>query len=80
MDDYLPADQTERVLRGETALKVWCERRGRDRGDVAASAGLSPEVLEALEERTLPLDEETTNKLAAALNVPPSWIAREEYE
>jgi transcriptional regulator with XRE-family HTH domain len=80
MDDYLPGDQTERILTGETALKVWREHRARDLDEVAASAGLTPEVLEAIEERRLPLDEENRNRLAAVLGVPPSWIEREEYE
>ncbi len=79
-DDYLPGEQTERILNGETALRVWRERRGLAVEDVAKSAGISSETLIGLENRTLPLDVQTVGLLAAALSVAPAWIEREEHE
>jgi transcriptional regulator with XRE-family HTH domain len=80
MDDYLPSDHSEGILMGESALKVWREYRGRTVAEVADSAGLSPEALIALEEREAPLDLQTRDNLARALDVPASWIEREEHE
>jgi hypothetical protein len=81
MDDYLPGDQTERILTGgETALRVWRERRGLALAELAAASQIPLDRLCELDAGRGWLDDASADRLAAALGLPRAWIEREVYE
>ena len=49
-DETIPFEMTERMLDGESPVKVWREYRGLAPQDLAGAAGLSPALLEDIEQ------------------------------
>ena len=77
--DVLPGDQSERILMGETALKVWREYRGRTLkkwplGPVSGlrSCGNSKRAIASPEEAVIA-------RLADGMGVPAASISPEDY-
>jgi DNA-binding XRE family transcriptional regulator len=50
--EYLPSDMVNRILDGESALRVWRQYRGLSAADLAAMVGVGPSHITHLENGT----------------------------
>lgn len=73
--DHLPVELVERLFAGESAIRVWREHRLLSTTDLALSAGLTLEELEAIEAGTAAPGSDTVTRLAEALEVPADELA-----
>jgi len=68
-EEYLPAEMLDRILAGESALRVWRKHRGMTLREVATATAVGQSFLSQIEngkKRGTPV---LWRKLAAALNV-----------
>jgi DNA-binding XRE family transcriptional regulator len=70
----LPAEVSMAIVRGESRLKALRKWRGLTQDRLAAEAGVTQGFLSDLEARRRAPSHGTLEKLATALDVPPSWI------
>lgn len=73
--DYLTLDETERLLRGESAVKVWREKRGLSQRALAAAAGVAASYLAEIETGRKPGSVDALIKLARAIGVELGELA-----
>lgn len=67
--DALPGDYVDRLLSGESALRVWRDYRGLSQIDLSKAAGVSKTYLCEVENGKKPGSVDFLRKCAAALNV-----------
>jgi len=67
--NYLTAREAERLLEGESPLKVWREKRGQSQRKLATAAGVSAGYLADIETGRKPGSTSTLARLARALQV-----------
>ncbi|MFG1329618.1 helix-turn-helix transcriptional regulator [Xanthobacter autotrophicus] len=68
-EEMLPAAMADRMLAGESPVRVWREHRGLTAHDLAALAGTSQPYLSQIENGKREGGIETMKKLASALGV-----------
>jgi DNA-binding XRE family transcriptional regulator len=73
--DYLPVDLVERMLAGESPVRIWREQRGLTGRDLAASAGVSAAYLSEIEARKKPGSVVALMALAKVLRVSVEDLA-----
>lgn len=73
-EKVLPADVTMNVLRGSSRLKALRNWRKLTQAELAATIGVSQGFLSDLESNRRKPSEQTSAKLAKALDVPGEWI------
>jgi hypothetical protein len=74
-DELIPAEFANRILDGESPVRVWREFRGLSCDELAARAGVDRSVLADLESRANLDEDETIRALAVALRVDPDDLA-----
>lgn len=67
--NYLSGEEARRLLNGESAIKVWREKRGISQRALAAAADVSPSYLAEIEAGRKPGSVDAIRKLAQALEV-----------
>jgi DNA-binding XRE family transcriptional regulator len=67
--DYLTAGEAQRLLDGESPVKVWREKRKRSQRELAAAAGVAAGYLADIETRRKPGSVLAVTRLAKALQV-----------
>lgn len=75
--DYLPLELVDRLLAGESAVRVWRLHRGLTLRDLAERAALSPSYLSAIETGQKPGSLAATVRIARALGVTVETLASE---
>jgi DNA-binding XRE family transcriptional regulator len=68
-EEYVPAELVDRILAGETPLRVWRQYRGLTLDDVAKRVGVTPATVSRLETGVMKGAPAIWRKLAAALDV-----------
>lgn len=68
-EEYVPAEVVNRIVDGESALKVWRDHRGLTQEELASKVGKKGSWLGKMEKGKLKGDVQIWRKLAAALNV-----------
>ena len=68
-EEYIPAEMVNRILDGESAMKVWREYRGLTQEELATIVGKRGSWLAKIEKGKLKGDVQIWRKLATALNV-----------
>ena len=76
-DNYLPFELAERILDGESPLRVWRERRGKSLGQLASEAGVAKSYLSEIESGKKPGSLKAMRALAKALRLTVEDIAAE---
>jgi ribosome-binding protein aMBF1 (putative translation factor) len=69
LDELVPSVVVDRLLAGESRVKVWREHRGLSARALAGKAGISPAFLSEIESGAKSGGIATMRKLAAALGV-----------
>jgi transcriptional regulator with XRE-family HTH domain len=69
--DHLPIEQVERLLAGESPVRIWREHRGVAAHDLARAALVSLETLSDIEAGKLPLMPDVAALIGTTLDVPP---------
>jgi ribosome-binding protein aMBF1 (putative translation factor) len=67
--DYLTGEEADRLLAGESPVRVWREKRGLSQRALAERAGVSPSYLAEIETRVKPGSAEALKRLAEGLDV-----------
>ncbi len=67
-EEYVPAELVDRILSGESALRVWRQYRGLTLDDVASKVGVTAASISRLETGVQKSTPAMWRKLAAALN------------
>jgi transcriptional regulator with XRE-family HTH domain len=67
--DYLSADETERLLDGQSPVKVWRAKRGLSQRALAAAAGMQPGYLAEIETGQKPGSADALRRLSGVLGV-----------
>jgi len=73
-EEYLPAAMLDRILQGESGLRVWREHRGMTATKLAADAGVSQAAISKLELGQRGGRPDVWRSLANALRVSPADI------
>lgn len=68
-EEYLPAEMVDRILAGESALRVWRQHRGKSSNELAGVVGLTVASLSRIESKKQRPKPATWHALAAALDV-----------
>ena len=68
-EEYLPAQMADRLMAGESALKVWRKHRGMTLQTLSKAAGIGVSFLSEIENGKRRGAPQLWRKLAAALNV-----------
>lgn len=68
-EDYLPAEMVDRILAGESALKLWRKFRGLTLAELSKASGSQQSMLSRVENGQLQGRPGLWRKLADALNV-----------
>lgn len=68
-EDYLPAELVDRLIAGESAVRIWREHRALTMGALAEKAGISPSYLSEIETGKKPGSTKALKALAEALEV-----------
>jgi transcriptional regulator with XRE-family HTH domain len=68
--DYLTADEAERLLEGESPIKVWRNKRRLSQRALAAAAGIQPGYLAEIETGKKPGSVDALHRLSVVLGVP----------
>jgi len=68
-EEVLPFEMVERLLSGESPVRVWRDHRGLTARELAAKAGISPAYLSEIETGKKAGSLETMGKIARTLNV-----------
>ena len=77
-EEYLPAAMVDRLLAGESPLRVWRSVRGITQRDLSAAAGISHNFLSDIEAGRRRGAPNVWRKLAGALNVTVDDIIPED--
>jgi len=75
--DALPIELVERLLAGESPVRIWREQRGLSARALAAKAGVDPAYLSQIETGRKPGSVRALKKLAAALAVDLEDVTRD---
>jgi ribosome-binding protein aMBF1 (putative translation factor) len=67
--DYLTADEAERLLNGESPVRVWRDKRGLSQRALARAAGMQPGYLAEIETGRKPGSADALHRLSMALGV-----------
>jgi predicted transcriptional regulator len=67
--EFVPAAVADRLIAGESPLRVWREYRGKSPGDLAVEVGISKPYLSQLEHGARQASHAVLRKLATALQV-----------
>lgn len=73
--EFLPVAMVDRILSGESKLRVWREHRGLSVSALAATSGLSQPFVSQIEAGQRAAKGETLIRLAAALRIDPDDLA-----
>jgi len=76
-EEYLPVEMVDRILAGESALRVWRKYRGMTLDQLSALAGIRPPFLSTIETGKSRGAPALWRKLALALNVSADDILPE---
>lgn len=68
-EEYLPVEMTDRIMAGESALRVWRRYRGKTLSDLASLTGMTHASLSRIECNAQRPKPATWRALATALNV-----------
>lgn len=68
-DELVPSEMVDRILAGESTVRVWREHRGLTAGALAAKAGIAQSYLSQIETGKREGTVSTMKKIAAALGV-----------
>ena len=68
-EEYLPAEMLDRIMNGESALRLWRKHRGMTMDQLGPLCGVSPAFLSMLERGKRDASQKTWRALANALNV-----------
>jgi len=68
-EEMLPAQWVDRLLNGETPLRVWREYRQMTQAELAQACGITSETIKAIELQTQQPDSELRAKLATCLRI-----------
>ncbi|MCB2013509.1 MAG: helix-turn-helix transcriptional regulator [Sphingobium sp.] len=68
-EEYLPAEMLDRIMDGESALRLWRKYRGMTMDQLGPLCGVSPAFLSMLERGKRDASQKTWRALANALNV-----------
>jgi DNA-binding XRE family transcriptional regulator len=68
--DYLPADLVERLVAGESPIRIWREHRRLSISDLAQAVDLAPSYVSEIENGSNPGSLAATAKIARALRIP----------
>lgn len=68
-EEYLPVEMTDRIMSGESPLRVWRRFRGKTLSDLASVTGMTHASLSRIECNTQRPKPATWRALATALNV-----------
>jgi hypothetical protein len=68
-EEYLPVEMTDRIMAGESPLRVWRRYRGKTLRDLASLTGMTHASLSRIECNTQRPKPATWRALAIALNV-----------
>lgn len=68
-EEFVPAAVVDRILSGESRLRVWRDHRGYSVAGLAEKAGLSPAYVSQIEAGSRTGSIATLQKLAAALQI-----------
>lgn len=74
-DELVPSEFVNRILEGESPVRVWREFRGLAGEELAERAGVSPDHLADLESRTNLEESDAIVALAKVLRVDPDDLA-----
>ncbi|MGZ2374936.1 DNA-binding XRE family transcriptional regulator [Sinorhizobium medicae] len=74
-EELIPAEVVNRILDGESKVKVWREYRGITLRELAGKADISPAYLSQIEGGTRDGTFETMKKIAAALEITVDELA-----
>jgi len=74
--NYLSADLVERLMAGESPVRIWREHRGLSARSLAEAAGLTPSYLSEIETGRKPGSLDAMAKVARTLNVPLENLVR----
>lgn len=72
--DFLPAEVSAMILKGDGRLKAIRRWRRMTQEDLAAATSMSQGYISEVESRRKSLGDEAAASVAKALNVPLSWI------
>ena len=72
--DYLSGEEAIRLLKGESPLKVWRQKRGLSQRALAAAARIGHSYLAEIETSRKPGSDVAFRRLAAVLQVPPEEL------
>ncbi len=73
--NYLTRSQAERLLDGESPVRIWRQKRGFSQRALAAAAGIAASYLAEIETLKKPGSNAALVKIAAALEVPLEIVA-----
>jgi hypothetical protein len=73
-DEWLPEDVTRLQLAGNSLVKSLRLWSGKSEAEVCKIAGIRLSDLSAIENRETTANEETLKRIAAALEVPTTWL------
>jgi len=68
-DEFIPSAMVDRLLSGESLIRVWREYRGLDVATLAVKADVSSELLSQVEVGERTLSEAQLMRIATALNL-----------
>lgn len=68
-EEYLPVEMTDRIMAGESPLRVWRRYRGKTLSDLASLTGMTHASLSRIERNIQRPKPATWRALATALNV-----------
>lgn len=68
-EEMIPAEFVNRMVDGESKVKVWRDFRGMTARDLAEKAGISPSYLSQIEKGERDGSFDTIKKIASALNI-----------
>jgi len=77
-ENYYTADEAERLLAGESPVRIWREKRTLTQRALAESAGLQPGYLSEIETGKKPGSLAAHRALAKALGVPMEYLVTDE--
>lgn len=78
--NYLTADETRRLLDGESPIRIWREKRSLSQRALAEAAGIAAGYLAEIETGRKPGSTDALRRVAAALRVPLEDLLPHEPE
>ncbi len=78
-EESFPAEFVDRLLAGESPLRVWRSHRGLTRQALAECTSLSEEQIQAMEDGTLTIDQDLDlcHRLCAVLKCDPDDLVKQ---